>query len=448
MNLDTIKQCYEDYQYKLAHFDKINQYYYGNTNSLKGFTPLAGRSNLKLNINFVQKLVDEEATYSYGNTITYTSKDDNAEAINAIGYILQNNKADHDINLGRELICFGQAFEISYIDRKGKFKNKKVSPLNGYMYVDENDEPEYFLHIFEKQLDNTKYIDVYTSNAIYHLDEKLQEIAPATEHYFGIVPVGMGLIGGKAYSEARGYVEGDKTIYRTIGSLQDALETNLSDLVSEISDFRNSILKMYGIELEDSTDSEGNVILGIDGNPIKKAPLIRDNAILYFGDKAKEDASWLEKNINDTFVKNTRDDIKDLIYTLTSHIDSNEKMQSNTSGIALRSRLSSLEAKCKDNEKAMINILQTRLQCLFKYLYLTQSKTYDANMISILFTANIPIDEQSLADTISKIPHEVVSNYTKRSWLPRVSNADIEGERIKKEVDAEMPQIDLNNVGV
>lgn len=447
MNLDIIKKCFEDYQYKLEHYDKINQYYYGNTDSLKNFRPANGRSNLKIYINFIQKLVDEEAQYSYGNTTTYTSKDDNAEAINAIEYILQNNKADHDINLGRELICFGQAFEISYIDRKGKFKNKKVSPLNGYMYVDENEDPEYFLHVFEKQLDNTKYIDVYTSNAIYHLNEKLEEVALPTEHYFGIVPVGYGLIGGKAYSENRGYVEGDKTIYRTIKTLQDALETNLGDIVSEISDFRNAILKMYGIELEDSIDTDGNVILGADGSPLKKTPVIRDNAILYFNDKSKEDAEWLTKNINDTFIKNTRDDLKELIYTLTSHIDSNEKMQSNTSGIALRSRLQALEAKCKDNEKAMINILQTRLQCLFKYLFLTQSKTYNANMISILFTPNIPIDEQSLADVISKIPHEVVSNYTKRSWLPKINNADLEGERIKKEIDAEMPAIDLNNVG-
>ena len=128
-----------------------------------------------------------------------------------------------------------------------------------------------------------------------------------------------------------------------------------------------------------------------------------------------------------------RDDLKDLIYTLTSHIDSNEKMQSNLSGVALRSRLQSLEAKCKMNEKAMKNIIRTRLTCLFKFLYLTASKQYDINLIKIEFTPNVPVDETSIAQMISQLPHEVVSNETKRSWLPRIDNPVTEGEKIKKE---------------
>lgn len=448
--LEFIQKCYADYQTKNPYYNDINRYYYGSTDSLLNFTPREGRSNLKVNTNFIQKLVDEEAQYSFGNDITYTSLEDNKQIVKDIAYNLKNNKADHDINLGIELIKYGLCYEINYREeyepKKFKFKNKIVTPLDGYMYI-KDDIPTYFLHMFKKQLEpETTYIDVYTKERIYHLDDKWQEVAPPTEHYFGMLPVGIGMVGGKAYNEDRGYLEGDKTIYKTIKNLQDALETNLSDAVCEISDFRNAILKIYGVEAEEELDKEGNVILDENGNPKKKEPVVRNNCIMLFGDKTTQDADWLIKNVNDTFIKNTRDELKDLIYTLTSHVNTNEKLQSNLSGIALRSRLQSLEAKCKMNEKAMSNILYTRLQCLFRHLYLTESKNYDVNTIKINFTPNIPIDENTIADIISKLSAtNVVSKETMRSWLPRIDNVASEGEKVEKELKNDLNRISSND---
>ena len=446
MDLEFIKKCYDDFIRKREHYNDINRYYYGNTDSLMNFVPRKGRSNLKVKTNFMQKLIDEEAQYSFGNDVTYTSKDDNEEVIRDIDYTLSDNDSDHDINLGIELIKYGIVYEISYYEEIGdknyKFGNKIVTPLNGYAYSKDG-KVEYFIRTFKKQLDKTEYIDIYTNKNIYHYNSEWEEVKKPTPHFFGIVPVGIGVIGGKRYTIENGYIEGDKTIYRTIKTLQDSFETNLSDIVCEISDLRNAILKLYGIEAENETDDKGNIILDENGKPIKKQPVVRNNTIMLFGDKNTQDAEWLIKNINDTFIKNTRDDIKDLIYTLTSHVDSNEKMQSNISGVALRSRLQSLEAKCKMNEKAMRNIIKTRLKCLFKFLDVTTSKKYDENLIKIEFTPNIPIDETSIAQMISQLPHEVVSNETKRSWLPRISNPIAEGQKIKKENDSE---VDLDNL--
>lgn len=444
--LEFIQKCYSDYLTKREHYDDINRYYYGNTDSLTNFVPREGRSNLKVNLNFIQKLVDEEAQYSFGNDVTYTSLESDDELVKDITYNLRNNKSDHDINLGIDLIKYGVVFEISFIERIGeyyKFKNRIVSPLDGYMYL-ENDIPKYFLHMFHKQLEPEKtYIDIYTDKFIYHYDETWKEVNTPTKHIFGIVPVGFGAIGGKLYNIDRGYEEGDKTIYNTIKKIQDAYETNLSDSVCEISDQRNAILKMYGIEAENEKDKDGNDIIDKDtGKPKKKAPVVRDNCILLFGDKTSQDADWLLKNINDSFIKNTRDDLKDLIYTLTSHIDNNEKMQSNLSGIALRSRLQSLEAKCKMNEKSMQNIIYTRLRCLFRFLDLTESKKYDVNTVKIQFTPNIPVDETSIADMISKLVSSgVVSKETLRSWLPRIENVTAEGAKVRAEEQEELKKI-------
>ncbi|MGN1358676.1 MAG: phage portal protein [Bacilli bacterium] len=449
--VEFLRKCYADYLEKSAHYNNINRYYYGNTDSLANFEPKEGRSNLKVNTNFIQKLVDEEAQYSFGNDVTYTSIEDNDQIIKDINYYLKGNKADHDINLGIELIKYGITFEISYLEeyapKEFKFKNRIVSPLDGYMYI-ENDVPKYFLHMFHKQLEPEKtYIDVYTNKTIYHFDETWKELSK-TKHYFGIVPVGIGMIGGNVYNIDRGYEEGDKTIYATIKKIQDALETNLSDIVCEISDFRNAIMKIYGVEAEDEVDSEGNpVIDSSTGKVKKKEPVIRNNCIMLFGDKTSQDAEWLIKNVNDTFIKNTRDDLLNLIYTLTSHIDNNEKMSSNLSGIALRSKLQCLEAKCSMNEKAMQNIIYTRLYCLFKYLYITESKEYDVNTIKIQFTPNVPVDETGIADMISKLAASgIVSKETMCSWLPRIENPVAEREKVKKEAEENQPKMDLDNI--
>ena len=342
MDLEILKECYNDYKSRLGTFKKINDYYYGKTDSLKNFKPIQGRSNLKVECNFLQKLVDEEASYSFSNEVTYTAKDGKKQIIDYIDYYLSNNKLDHDSVLGMELIKFGACFEITYI-KNNQLKHRIVSPINGYVYFDEDDGVEYFLHIFTKGLGTLKrtYIDVYTNEYIYHFDEDFKEVLEPTRNLFGFVPVGVGYIGD---------LIGSKTIYKTIKTLQDAFETNLSDITCEISDFRNAILKTFGISLDD-VDEGGN----------KRQPIIRENAVMAFGDKTKEDAEWLIKNINDTFIKNTLDRQLDLIYTLSNHINNNEKMQSNLSGIALRSRLQQLESKCKLNEKAMGNLLKTRL---------------------------------------------------------------------------------------
>lgn len=448
--LKLFQDCYADFIVRQAYYDKHNQYYNGYTDSLANYKPMEGRSNLKVKANFVQKLVDEEVEYSFGNDTTYTSINGNTEVIKDIIYNLKNNTEDHDIALGVELIKYGVAFEISFYKKIGdkyKFKNKIVSPLDGYLYL-KDDVPVCFLHMFDKQLDvQNHYIDVYTDKFIYHFDTTWKEVEQPTINNFGFVPVGFGYVGGQQYNDRRGYVEGDKTIFKTIKDIQDSFETNWSDMVSEVSDFRNAIMKLYGVKTDTKKDENGKEILDSNGNPVKETPVIRDNCILAFEDKASQDAEWLIKNINDVFIKNTRDDLKDLMYTLTSHIDNNEKMQSNLSGIALRSRLHSLESKCKKNEKAMANIIKTRLKCLFRFLDLTESKEYDENLIKIQFTPSIPQDLVNIADIISKIPHEVLSNKSKREMLPNVNNADSEQDQIDKENKASEPKVNLDNIG-
>ena len=445
LNLEKVKICYKEYKDKRAYYQKIDEYYFGNTDKLKNSPYLPNRSNARVSTNFVQKLVDEEALYSFGNKITYKAiNESQKDAIALIDYYTKNNSACYDSAIGKRLIEFNLGYELSFITKDGRFKNKWLTPLEANGYINEYGELEYFLYIYK--VGDKEYIDVYDDKYVYYLDDTFN-ILETKAHNLGTIPVGVGMVDMVRYTERNGYIEGDKTIFRTIKTLQDALEQNLSDITQEITDFHNAILKFYGIDLEDEVDANGEIKVDALGRPIKREPIVSNNSILYFEDKTENDAQWLIKDINDTFIKNTRDDIKDLIYTLTNHIDNNEKLSSNLSGIALRSKLQCLESRVKSNENAMEDILRKRLQCLFNYLRVLSIGDFDENLIAIEFTPCVPQDISVIADVIAKIPHEVLSNETKRGLLPYVNNLQAEQDKIDKEKEKEEPIFSLDRIG-
>ncbi|WP_321835775.1 phage portal protein, partial [Clostridium butyricum] len=72
LDIEAVKQCYNEYQENYIHYEKIDMYYYANTDELKTSNPVQGRSKAKVVDNFFQSFVDKEALYSFGNSITYS----------------------------------------------------------------------------------------------------------------------------------------------------------------------------------------------------------------------------------------------------------------------------------------------------------------------------------------------------------------------------------------
>lgn len=74
------------------------------------------------------------------------------------------------------------------------------------------------------------------------LDREFNQVEPPTNHRFGTIPVSV----GKLTEELT-----EDSLYKDLKGLQDAYETNLSDLGNEISDFRNAYMVMTDCEFED-----------------------------------------------------------------------------------------------------------------------------------------------------------------------------------------------------
>jgi SPP1 family phage portal protein len=416
-HLQLVKKAYGSYYVFKNIYEKMYRYYKGDTDAIRKYLFVTERSNLKVTANYIKKFIKEEVAYTLGNNVTYESRNGSEDVIKDIEYYTAHWNELHDTDLMKYLLVFTQIYELYYIDGNADFCSKIIKPTDGYAYMDNaSDKVLFFIHTFKNDFEaNKSYIDVYTEDKIYHFDEKFNEIAAPTDNVFNEVPVTI----GKLTEEGT-----EDSLYSDIKGLQDAFETNLSDVGNEISDFRNAYLLFKNAQVDK-----------------ENIPEMKKLGVIQFP-QTGGDAAWLIKNINDTFIQNTLDRYEDTMYQLACHINHNEKLQSNLSGITLRSRLIVLENKCNLEIKAHKNIVKNRLRFLFKYLDIKKNKKYDFKDIKALYTPNIPSDDLATAQMLAQVPDGVISKDTARGLFSFINNKVAEAEKVKKELKDEM---DLGN---
>jgi SPP1 family phage portal protein len=284
--------------------------------------------------------------------------------------------------------------------------------------TDLNNNVELVLREYNLKWDTDTYLEVYTADDVttYNVSAGFKVVANEL-HRFGTVPLSV----CKANEDSKSLID-------DIKSLNDAYNNVLSDLVNEVSDFRQCFMTVTGATITNESilsSKATGVIVVPDGAEI----------------------SYLVKDINDSFVKNLLQELEEKMYKIVSTIDSNEKMQSNTSSVALRSRLYLLENTCGLIQGYLEQAIRNRLK-LFSSIQINESDKFDYKDIKIKFTANIPSDLLGLADIISKLK-DVVSQKTLLTLLPFVENADLELQRFQEQRNSELDLLDkvgLNDV--
>lgn len=409
MNLDIelLIKYYNDFKSKKSDYLQMKDYYDGEHDIKINYTKINERANHKSVRNFIGKFVDDEVSYTVGKPINYLSNSNNEQAIKDIEYNLSHWSKKHDINLTTDLGIYRTPYELYYIDEVTKdFNSMLLNPSNSYLFVDEYNKPALLMREFTKKFDNTNYLDIWTKDTIYHLNDNFEEVRASQKNIFNEVPVAFGSIG--------------KTIYDKIKSLQDDYNVCNSDQLNLLSDLRYFYLIIHGI---DPTDKKNDAM-------IKN---INQNSIMFLNGEAKIDK--LEKTINDNFMQNVRNNAKEDMYELVGHINMQKSPTSNTSGEQIVNRMIQLQFRCDLLSATIQDIVKERIRFLFKYLKIRDGKDYDYKDIKIKIQPNIPKDWTTLANVVSQLNNcdGVLSKETMRSILP-IDSPQTEIEKIREEM--------------
>ena len=177
-HLELVKEAYALYWKDKKIYEKMYNYYNGDTDAMDNYLFITKRSNLKVNTNFIKKFIKEEVAYAVGNDITYESRTDNKEVIQDIEYNTAHWSESHDSDLMKYLNIFTRVYELYYTDENADFCSRIIKPTDGYAYCDKiTGKVLFFIYCFKQDFEtDISRIDVFTDDYIYHFDDSFNEI--------------------------------------------------------------------------------------------------------------------------------------------------------------------------------------------------------------------------------------------------------------------------------
>lgn len=403
-NNKLIDKMIADYENRKINYHSMARYYAGDHDIKYQYNKFPNRSNQVVVDNFINKFVNEEVQYSLGNPLSYVSLSGDNDIIKAIYKNTFHWNENHNQEVLRTLEIYGTAYLLHYIDNKGRFSERILHPENAIVYCDSDNVPQRFIHFYTLKYDEAKYKDVYYPDGRIIVYKNNTEYKQKTNPFKGI-PVTVCKL-----------EKIEDTIYFKIKELQDAYNEILSDQVNTISDYRRAYLVISGVQVTEETEK-----------------LLKTSGIINLPSSSNSSAKWLLKDVPDGYIENNLNRLRNAMYEATNHIDGNEKLQSNTSGTALRNRLVFLEQRCNLMLAVVVNSIYERLERLFEYLEI-KGQNFDIADIKINSSPCVPKDEISIIQGLVQLGiGDNISLETALSRLPFIENPAQEIEKIKAE---------------
>lgn len=372
--------------------------------------------NNKVNNDFFGEIVDfktgyfagKPAVYSYADTVE--SKEDTGgeeardEASKALSdFVTRNNMYDVDMDITKFAAIAGYAGRMFYHDTDG---NERCMALPSYETIVLSEtsimEPKYGIRyyktlglggeeIWKAEFDDGKTIRFYEGCA-GGLTEKPEKAIP---NLFGFCAIQ----GIPNNSEMLGDVE-------KVMELIDAYDRTVSDENNEIDSFANAYMAFENVEMDDEEIRKGQ----------------RTGAFQYFSSGNQPGSiHFITKDINDAFVEHHLERLEENIYRFSKTPNmADENFSQNASGVAMKFKLTGLEAKCGMFQAKMI----TAGVYMFKLLAGCWAKKRipcDPLQCYITFKRNFPVDLQNEAQAVSAI---ISSGMPKRIAFSQYSFVD------------------------
>ena len=425
----VIKSLIDDHRKSSIKTAKLFSEYKGDVAIKRRCLPDPLKLNNKLSNDFRGQIVDSVVGYMFGVPISYTlDRNSYAEAEEELfikhsnilqDFIRRNNIADIDSRTGKFNTVSGYSGRLLFIDKEGNERVTYVPPWE--CIFSENGstgDPQYAIRYYKVEVETDKgveerfKVEFYDSRFLTVFLQDHQGDYPLHEaprlHLFDGVPLIK-------------FVNNDEEMgdFEKVESLIDAYDLLLSDAQNEVEEFRNAYMVFSGVEVDQHF---------MDASRQTGAIQLPDNA----------NATFLTKQINDTFLENQKASIEDNIYRFTSSVNYSDEgfSGSGVSGESRKWKLLSLENKCITKERKFA----TGLMQMFKVLCSAwRKKGYDINYMHLIFqfTRNLPVDLHHYTEVATKLKGNV-SETTRLGLLPFVP--DIQREKDLMEAEKDSPK--------
>lgn len=382
----------------------------------------ANKINNKLANDFFSEIIDTKVGYMFGQPVNYML-DKSAQQYEIVSKQIERfRKVNHldDLNseAGKFAAMCGYDGLLLYIDREGQERLMRVNPWETVI-ISETDitEPTYGL-IYYKTHDGKARVEFYdqTNVQIFQGEDFSQlELNERKPHLFDYCP----LFGLPNNAELQG--DADKVL-----SLIDAYDRAISDMNSEIEQFRLAYMMFIGYAPDEETLS-----------------LMRRTGALFIPHSEDgEDIKFLTKQIDHAAIDSHLDRLEANITRFAKHVNfTDEQFAGNLSGVAMRFKLFALETKAKTMERKH----EAAMLYMFKVLssaWRKRSLLLDYTQLEIRYTRNIPVNVLDEANA-AKALLGVTSHQTVLSQLSFVEDVEEEMRRIE---DERAETVDLDNL--
>lgn len=431
----------------IAKYESVHSEYkaaYGRYKASTSDTPIFSRSmpdfmkiNNQINNSFMSEIIDTKQGYMSGIPITYTVKPidipikDYLKTTKPGGYIditnkvrrfgLENELVDLNMETVKMVSICGTSSRLMFINLDGKPQVVNVDPWETiFIYKDLSKELECALRYYTQKVAVTKYsgkgkkiatteienrlkVDIYDKTNVYHyMADDEGNLVPdplATKnprkHMFKTVP----LFEYCNNNERQGDCS---KIYQLI----DTYDKVLSDLSSEMEQFRLAYIALYGLKATkadmDKLRQTGMFEMTRDGKVEFITKKVDIDSIMSLLDKLETNIIRFSKSVN----------FKD------------ENFYGNLSGVAIKYKLTQLEEKCK--------VLEVKFDSADTYMWKTLSTFWAIKGIKLdpyevhrQWTRNIPINMLEEARIQTELKGNV-STKTRMSVASFIPDADIE----------------------
>lgn len=381
--------------------------------------------NRKINNSFDGEIIDTKVGYFIGYPITYQVDDnqDNADLINKMiqEFNLRSAIEDLDAETIKIASICGHAGRLLYVDKEGHERAMLLYPWEIIPIYDRSiTDLQYALRYYPitvkkgketKELTRIEWYDkekitFYIENEDgkgFRLDES-EPINPLP-HLFDEVPIVIFVNNEEQMGDAERVLE-----------LIDAYDRVISDVNSEIEEFRLAYMLFYGYSPTEEVIQEAK----------------RTGA---FGLDTKEEGvgiEFLTKQLNDQMIENHLNRLENNILRFSNSVNmTDEKFAGNVSGVAIKYKLTPLENKCITLERKVVASLRQQ----FKILSTAWSKKgINLDYLNVFFTfkRNLPVNLIDEAEGTGKLKG-MVSERTRLSLLSFVDDVEWEMEEMEKD---------------